>query len=140
MTTNRILYALPICEFILLIVGSGALVCCDGPRTVWSTESRSPDGKMIAHAWTVETSGIGTGNPGTFVDLNWTNGSQSPTLILAFAYGADQPGHPGDKNVELNWLAPTHLELAYSGGRTVDFQAVKCHGVAITLRQLPSAN
>ena len=91
---------------------------------------------MIAHARTIQPSGIGTGEIGTFVDLNWTSGSQSPTVVLAFSDGADQPG--GDKSVGINWLSPTHLELTYKGQRTIDFEAVKCHGVDISNRNLSS--
>jgi hypothetical protein len=109
---------------------------CTGPATTWSVEVRSPDGKMIAHARTVEPSGIGTGEIGTFVDLNWTSGSQSPTVVLAFSDGAGQPG--GDKSVGINWLSPTHLELTYKGQRTIDFEAVKCYGVDISVRNLSS--
>jgi hypothetical protein len=119
---------------LLLILG----VCisfssCDGPKVNWSAESRSPDGKMIATARTIQTSGIGTGNPGTFVYLNWTKGSQSPTIILAFHDGPDEPG---GMNVRMNWLTPTHLELTYKGRRAFDFQAVRCDGVDISVRDL----
>lgn len=106
---------------------------CDGPKVNWSVESRSPDGKMIATARTIQTSGIGTGNPGTFVYLNWTKGSQSPTIILAFHDGPDEPG---GMNVGMNWLTPTHLELTYKGRRAFDFQAVRCDGVDISVRDL----
>jgi hypothetical protein len=106
---------------------------CDGPKVNWSAESRSPDGKMIATARTIQTSGIGTGNPGTFVYLNWTKGSQSPTIILAFHDGPDEPG---GMNVGMNWLTPTHLELTYKGRRAFDFQAVRCDGVDISVRDL----
>jgi hypothetical protein len=106
---------------------------CDGPKVNWSAESRSPDGKMIATARTIQTSGIGTGNPGTFVYLNWTKGSQSPTIILAFHDGPDEPG---GMNVGMNWLTPTHLELTYKGRRAFDFQAVRCDGIDISVRDL----
>jgi hypothetical protein len=36
----------------------------------------------------------------------------------------------------MNWLTPTHLELTYKGRRTLDFEAVKCHGVDISVREL----
>jgi hypothetical protein len=90
---------------------------------------------MIATARTIQTSGIGTGNPGTFVFLNWTTGSQSSTTILAFH---DGPNEPGGMNVGINWLTPTHLELTYKGRRAFDFQAVKCDGVDISVRDLAS--
>ena len=105
---------------------------CGGGQMSWSAESRSPDGRMIARARTIQPSGIGTGVIGTSVDLNWTTGSQQPVLILAFADGNDQPD--GDKTVGLIWMTPNHLELTYKGLRTIDFQAIKCHGVEITVR------
>jgi hypothetical protein len=114
-----------------------SLSSCDGPKVNWSAESRSPDGKMIATARTIQTSGIGTGNPGTFVYLNWTKGSQSPTIILAFHDGPDEPG---GMNVGMNWLTPTHLELTYKGRRNFDFQAVRCDGVDISVRDLSNAS
>jgi hypothetical protein len=89
---------------------------------------------MVARARTFQPSGIGTGEIGTDVDLNWTSGSQSPTLVLSFSDGSDEPG---DKTVGMDWLTPTHLELTYKGHRTVEFEAIKCHGIDITLRELP---
>jgi hypothetical protein len=120
----------------LLTFGVCILVsCCDGPKTTWSAESRSPDGKMIATARTIQTSGIGTGDPGTFIYLNRTKGSQSPTIILALL--ADEPG---DMDVGMNWLSQTHLELTYKGHRSIDFQAVKCHGIEISTRELSNGS
>jgi hypothetical protein len=89
---------------------------------------------MIATAYTVVPSGIGTGDFGTRVYLNWATGRQPKTIILAFAEGPDEPG---GMNVGMTWLAPTHLELTYRGYRNLDFQAVKCHGIDISVRQLP---
>jgi hypothetical protein len=108
---------------------------CEGPKIGWSAESRSPDGKMVATVRAEETSGIGTGDPGTSVYLNWTTGSQSPTIILFLV-----PKQPGIIKVGMNWLDPTHLELTYSGHAIVDFEAVKCHSVGISVREIPMPN
>lgn len=118
---------------LLTVAACLSISSCQGPKTTWSAESRSPDGKMIATAYTVQTSGIGTGDPGTSVYLNWTTGSQSPTIILSFTEGPDEPG---SMNVGMNWLTPKHLDLTYKGRRTLGFQAVKCHGVDISIRDL----
>jgi hypothetical protein len=88
---------------------------------------------MIVRARTVQPSGIGTGDFGTVVDLNWTTGSQAPVVVLAFSDGADEPG---ETNVWIKWLTPTHLDLTYKGHRTIDFQAVKCHGIDISVRDV----
>lgn len=116
---------------IFLAVGFG----CDGPKTTLSAQSRSPDDKIIATAYTIQTSGIGTGDPGTRVYLNWTTGSQPATIVLAFSDGSNQPG---SMDVDMKWLTPTHLDLAYKGHHTVEFQAVKWHGVDISVRELPA--
>jgi hypothetical protein len=119
---------------LLLIFGACVLLSsCDGPKSTWSAESRSPDGKMIATARTIQTSGIGTGDPGTFVYLNWTTGSQHPTIVLALT---DGPSEPSSTEVGMNWLTPKHLELTYKGPRTLDFEAAKCHGIDISVRDL----
>jgi hypothetical protein len=119
---------------LLLFSACLALSACEGPVTAWSAESRSPDGRWIATAEAIETNGIGVGDPGTFVSLNWTSGGQVPRLILALSpYLSSSP--PITK-VGMNWLTPTHLELTYSGKMTVNFQAIRCDGVEISVRVL----
>ena len=120
---------------LLLFSACLALSACEGPRTAWSAESRSPDGRWIATAQAVETNGIGIGDPGTFVSLNWTSGSQPPRLILALSPSLSS-SQRGSTKVGMNWLTPTHLELTYSGKMTVDFQAIRCDGVEISVRVL----
>jgi hypothetical protein len=88
---------------------------------------------MVASARTIQTSGIGTGDPGTFVYLNWTTGSQAPTVILAFS---DGPAEAGGMSVGMNWLTPRHLELTYKSRRVFDFQAIRCHGIDISVRDI----
>ena len=119
------------CFLLLILEICVSLSGCEGPKEIWSAESRSPDGKMIATAHSIQTSGIGTGDPGTFVYLNWTTGSQSPTIVLALGLN-----ELDSTNVEMKWLTPKHLELTYKGPRTIDFQAVKCHGIDISVRDV----
>jgi len=106
-----------------------------GSETTWSAESHSPDGKRVATAFTIEQSGFGTGGGGTDVYLNFTAGSQPKQLILAFS---DGPSGPGGMYVGMKWLTPIRLELTYKGQRSLDFQAVKCYGVDISVRVLAS--
>jgi len=40
------------------------------------------------------------------------------------------------RGVEMKWITPTHLDLAYKGQRTLDFQAVKCAGIDISVRDV----
>jgi hypothetical protein len=130
---DAVAYIAPTSAFIVVLLGCFLLSGCEGPKTAWSSESRSPDGKLIATASTIQPSGIGTGDTGTRVFLNWTTGSQSPTIILAFSEG---PQVPGGMNVGMNWLTPNHLELTYQGARPLDFQAVRWHNVEISVREL----
>jgi hypothetical protein len=121
-------------KFVLLAILLGVCVSASSCRKlppVWYAESKSPDGKMIATARTYDQSGFGTGWIQTTVNLNWTYGSQPPTMILAFS---DGPSEPGGMNVTMTWLTATHLELTYKGRRPIDFQAVKCDGVDISVR------
>ena len=113
------------------------LACCailSGCKSapVWSGEAKSPDGKTIATASTFQDAGFLAGGTQTTVYLNWAVGSQSKTLILAYSDGPTAQ----DMGVEMRWLTPTHLELSYEGQRSLDFQAVKCNGIDITLREI----
>jgi hypothetical protein len=120
---------------LLLAFGACAFVSgCKGSETIWSGESRSPDGTIIASARTVGANGFGTGGGiHTFAYLNWTTGSQPPTLILDLV---DNTNALADTNVEMKWLTPTHLELTYKGNRVLGFQAVKWAGVEISVREM----
>jgi hypothetical protein len=126
---------LPKAIALAIIVICGFVSGCRGSQTVWSAEARSPDGKMIATARAVANGGFGiSGVPATFVDLNWTAGSQAPKEILEIGNESDSPS---DMKVEMNWLGPNQLELRYNGKRqTVEFQAVNFAGVGISLRDL----
>jgi hypothetical protein len=109
---------------------------CETSRKSWSAESRSPDGKYIAHAERVQTNGMGVGDPQTFVFLNWTAGSQSPALILSFEEGENESDE--SMSVGMNWLTPTHLEVTYRRHRTFTFEAVTWYGVEISMREVPA--
>ena len=108
----------------------------EGSETIWSAEARSPDGSRVASARTVANSGFGTGYIWTAVYLNSTKGSQPPTAILQLSDTFERPSE--EISVEMKWLTATHLELTYKGHRTLDFQAVKCFGVDISVRDLSS--
>jgi hypothetical protein len=117
-----------------LILGLCFLIAgCRGSETIWSATALSPDGKMIATARTVAQSGFGTGYIDTIVYLNWTEGSQSPMEILELSGGSEAPGAT---IVEMKWITPVHLDLAYKGARTLDFQAIRYAGIEISTHTL----
>jgi len=44
----------------------------------------------------------------------------------------------GEITLKMNWLISSHLELAYTKHPSLDFQAVKCAGIDISVRDLSS--
>jgi hypothetical protein len=38
--------------------------------------------------------------------------------------------------IKMNWLGPSHLEVTYTHPAQIDFQAIKCAGIEISLRDL----
>ncbi len=111
---------------------------CGGPRAIWSAESRSPDGKVLAKARAAATNGglsILSGTD-TKIYLKWATGSRTDTSVLELADASDAPV---DTQVEMKWLTPTHLELTFKGTQTVVFQAIKWFGIDISVRDLSKA-
>src|SRR5215467_5335655 len=118
---KMLLVALSIC---------GLLAGCHNPATVWSTEVRSPDGLWIAIAQRDQFSGPGNAAVYTTVYLKRTAGRTDPMEILLFNE------NEGPTDLKMNWLTPSHLEVTYKQPVIIDFQAVKCGGVEISLRDL----
>ncbi len=108
---------------------------CAGGRSIWSTQSLSPDGKVLAKASATATDGglSVLASTDTKVFLKWASGSRKETSVLELADASDAPV---DTHVDVKWLTPTHLELTYKGNQTVVFQAVKWVDVNITVRNL----
>ena len=109
-----------------------ALSACKKAATIWSTEVRSPDGRWLAIARTDQYSGPGNAALLTTVHLRRTTGPQDPIEVLLFMQDA--------KSIELkmNWPTPSHLEVTYKQPAVIDFQAIKCGGVDISVRDLSS--
>jgi hypothetical protein len=121
----------------LLVIGICFLASgCKDSAIIWSAESRSPDGYLVASANTEQFGGPGTAYVGTSVFLKQVNSLQPPTGILVLSNDTAYP--LGITNVEMNWLTTSHLELTYKGGAKIDFQAVKCFGIDISVRAISS--
>jgi len=118
---------------IALLLPTILIFACNSNSKVWSLELKSPDGKHVAYARSDIFSGPGTDGAQTTVDLNWTDGSQKPVGILTLP---DAPRVPQQQTVlQMKWISPTDLEVDYSGKEEPLFQAVKCYGVNIVLKQ-----
>lgn len=120
--------------FIVMLYACVSACGCKNTQTVWSTKAVSPDGKFVATARTSANSGFGIdGIPATFVYLNWATGSQKPMEIMEFA-NESVPSNIG--KVEIKWISPRHVEIAYSAGQDIEFQAVRFDDVCISLRDV----
>ena len=106
---------------------------CSGSETIWSAESPSPDGGILASARTIANSGFGTGYIWTAVYLGGTKQKERIEILEL----VDEFEMPSDEiSVEMKWLSPTYLELTYKGHQTLYFQAIKWAGVDISVRDL----
>ena len=107
-------------------------ISCRNTERTWSAKAKSPDGRYVVTAETLRPSGWGTGAPPvTVVDLNYTSGHQSSSEILTSTSNSDEPDA---MNVGIIWLSPGLLELTYKDHPSIEFQAVKCRGVDISIR------
>ncbi len=105
---------------------------CKDAATIWSTESNSPDGRWVAAAHTDQYGGPGTAGILSTVTLRQVKGRQDKIEILQLSQDAT------GVDLKLNWLTPTHLEITYKQPASVDFQAIKCGGIDISVRDTSS--
>jgi hypothetical protein len=118
----------------LFAVTSSVLVsgCRDEGTTIWSKEVRSPDGSWLATAATKQWSGPGNAYVATSVYLKEKGSAQPPVEVLGFSNDSAYPS--GVTNVTMDWVTPTHLNVTYGSHATLDFQAIKCSGIDISVR------
>lgn len=107
---------------------------CRDSAVILSAESPSPDGRYLARAKTEQFGGPGTAYVRTTVYLK--QGRRPAVEILGLSNESAYPA--GITRVGMNWLSPFRLELTYKGQATLDFEAVRCAGVDISVRGVPS--
>jgi hypothetical protein len=133
----------------LMILGVCLLDAGCGPPTVWEAAVRSPDGRRVAMARTVQNGGFGNAWIVTTVSLKYANSSEPPTEVLGFScdgpvprpYTLDNVANAGGTiDLTMNWVTPSHLDVTYDGRRrgSLEFQAVKWSGVEISVRDVMS--
>jgi hypothetical protein len=105
--------------------------CRDEGTTIWSKEMRSPDGRWLATAATRQWSGPGNAYVATTVYLKQKDSQQPPVEVLGFSNDSAYPS--GVTNVTMDWVTPKHLNVTYGSHATLDFQAVKCSGIDISV-------
>lgn len=121
-----------LCKGMLILTVSvcALLSGCSNVATIWSTEVRSPDGRWLAMALTEQHSGPGNALLETTVLLKHTKGPKEPIQVLLFTQDARSI------DLKMNWLTPSHLEVTYKQPAVIDFEAIKCGGVDISVRDL----
>jgi hypothetical protein len=121
---------IPRAGLLLAISVCGLLSGCKDVATIWSAESRSPDGQWIAIARTDQYGGPGNAGIYTFVTLKRTKGPKTPIDILTFSQET--------KSIDLKmiWLTSSHLEVSYGQNATLDSQTIKYGGIDISVRDL----
>jgi len=128
---------------LFLVLAACALMCgCSEAYkeggTTWTAEARSPDGLWLATARSQQWGGPGTAYDATRVYLKWIRGSQPPIQILGFSH------QYATMNLKMEWLTPKHLHVSYGPSArpgdqvSLEFQAVKCAGIDISVRDLSS--
>ena len=122
----------------MLVFGACALIsgCQDHGTSIWQKKSQSPDGQWLAIADTKQWSGPGGGYVATSVYLKLADGSEPPVQVLGFSNDTAYP--TGITSVTMKWLNPNHLTVAYGNHSKLDFQAIKCSGVDISISESPT--
>jgi len=120
----------------MLMISSILAICafvsgCKDSAIIWSAESQSPDKHYVASARTEQYGGLGTAAVITTVYLSQSG--HSPVEIFSLS---NESAYPlGITAVNMTWITPSHLSITYKGHATINFQAVKCAGVEITVEK-----
>lgn len=123
-----------------LIVLGLTLCGCGNPQTLWTTESRSPDGTLIATASRIEYGGPGNAGLYTNVDLKRTIDSASDRIVT-FDQGEVNLYDAAKLNLGMKWVTPTHLDIAYNGrAGTLNYQVALDAGISITVHDTSSGS
>jgi len=102
---------------------------CESDRAVvWQADAVSPDGAYMTHAETVQQSGPGNAALWTTVELRqkWR---ETGVEILGLSHDL-LPRSPGYA-VQMKWLGPRRLRLAWAPDSEVNFRAVRAITVDI---------
>jgi hypothetical protein len=104
---------------------------CDDTEIAWKVQSKSPDGYWIAEAINTMAGGFGDSTDTTNVFLTMAKNEKFRSVVISLSPEGARSG-----GVKLTWLSKRHLEVQYDGKTEVDFQAIKCADVEISLRHV----
>ena len=104
-------------------------VSCSSGKAIWETSAKSPDGRWLATAKSMQYGGFGTDSTETTVSIEEVKGLRSSTRVLAFMDDGES------LNLTLHWPEANALEVSYVGSPEVlYYQVVKTSGVNISVR------
>ena len=108
--------------------------CESDQAVVWQADAVSPGGGYTVHAETVQQSGPGNAWVSTTVNLT-QKGQETGVEILGLSH--DLLPRPPGYAVQMRWLGPRRLRLAWAPGSKVNFQAVR--GITVDIEAVPFA-
>ena len=106
--------------------------CQSATQTIWTAQSKSPDGAYIALAHTENTDGPGINAQYTEVELKQSFNGAKPVTILTLDEGSEAV-----KNLQMNWTSPSRLVVSYQGNPTLLFEAIKAFGLDVSVQHVP---
>jgi hypothetical protein len=101
--------------------------CKETPATDWSEQAVSPDGSWTARASNQRGGGMGGAYNDATVRLKRKTGPSDEITILSFSNESQVA------DLKMEWVDSTHLTVSYPSYATIDFQAIKCAGINISV-------
>jgi len=136
-STSRIVFE--VMSLVAIAIMSGCKPSLDD-LTVWKEVFPSPDGSIVAVAYTIQNGGFGSANIETIVDLKQL-GSGSGTTVLGLDCDGPMPrpytldniaNRGGSVDLTVHWIDATHLQLNYSNHPRVESISKDAYGVSIS--------
>lgn len=107
--------------------------CSSDIADIWSAKVPSPDGSRVAHAYTLQSSGMGTASVGTGVYIERPGSSTPSTQVAGFSNESAYPA--GVTAVKMTWVGNSQLEVTYARGAELNFKATQAEGVEIAVHK-----
>ena len=125
------LWTRPSCQRLFIAIVAAVLLtscgCKETPDTDWSEQVVSPDGAWTAKASNQRGGGMGAAYNDATVRLQRRAGPTEEINILSFSNESQAA------DLKMDWIDSKHLTVSYPSYATIDFQAIKCAGINISV-------
>jgi hypothetical protein len=137
-------FAARVLSSITAVVALAMLLGCNSDTTVWKKDVLAPGGAWVATARTRQWGGFGSAWLETTVSVKRLDGTVNrgkPFDVLSYPGGgviskayvfSDQNA---DRDLQLAWSAPTHLQIYHRSDVDVDLEVVRFADIDISFRQ-----